>query len=389
MIATLHFSTLLTESRYYNQAGLLRNNTLLSPQTVVLGSVHRLGLYVAEALHAPFLPLQFLAFSADGPTAAAGPGVKIIMADYGVEDRLWVWCKMAAVEHVPPAYTAALAAAERVVLVRSLETEPLSNYLGSYQGSYVHASVDMFPGTRAIIDHIRASLQPLDAADVAALRQHEWGLPDASIAALRTVWLSLGKSIDAFCVIESDTVSLFQAIPRLWETYLTFNGRQVEGFTFNAYWIAHPSYERRFNLVPFHFYRFRGDSFDPYGNLFDVIYTRHLPYPSAVIMRSFVNNIGNTDGCVPGSQDACGDARQLHDFLQQRGLWSVPRVDPYFANGLDCTGAVCRAYGTGQPLDDIPSTKVRKWMATRPATEDGLRPLLAPSVCALCMADAR
>jgi hypothetical protein len=373
----------LTLTRHYVDAGLHQGNPLLVPATIVFGSVHRLGLYLAETLHAPFLPLQFLGFAADMAAAARAPGLTIVMADYGVQDRLWIWSKMAAMEHVPPAYVAAMAAAQRAVVVRSLEIEDASAYLGTYQGCFVHRSVDMFPGTRAIVDSIRDQIRPLSASAVAALRQHEWGLPDATISMLRKLWLSQGKTNDTLCVIESDTVSLFRTIPALWESYLGANSRQVEGFTLNAYWIAHPAYERRFSLVPFHFYRFRGADFDPYAATFDAIFARHQPFPTPITMRSFVNNIGNADGCSPASANACGDAQQLHDFLLQRGLWSVPRVDPYFAVGLDCTGAVCREYGTGLPLDDIPSTKARKWMEQR-APEAGLQPLDLAAVCSVC-----
>lgn len=66
----------------------LPSTALLNSRIVVLGSVHRAALYVAEALHAPLLPLQFLSFSQTLAEAQSAGMLSIAGTDHDV-DALW------------------------------------------------------------------------------------------------------------------------------------------------------------------------------------------------------------------------------------------------------------------------------------------------------------
>mgnify|MGYP001810700580 CR=1 FL=1 len=93
--------------------------------SLAYGCARRYGLYVAEALHARLLPLQFIGFAStwDQVVESARGSMAVVGVDYDY-DRLWVWLKVAAgangsvAGRLPPAYVGALAEANDVVVVQ-------------------------------------------------------------------------------------------------------------------------------------------------------------------------------------------------------------------------------------------------------------------------------
>lgn len=364
---------------YYQNAGL-GTNPLLMNKNVVMGSVHELGLYLAEAMHGQFLPLEFLGFADTWARVKSAPGIRIAMSDYDVGNRFWVWCKMANQNDVPNSYLSSLSQCENLFIVRSTETEEAYSFIGKCDGCYIHSSVNMFPYTRNIVSQLQVA--PLPTAERLALRQHEWGLPDATITMMRELWVKkLRKNPNNFRVVEGGTVQLFCAIPSVWERYLNDNARKIEGITCNAYWIAHPSYERRYNLIPFHWYRYKDSlqEWAPFDAIIMAMVNRYWQNNGPFIVTSFVNNIGSaTTG--PNT-----DVEELHRFLAANNLGpNNPNINSFFCVGVDYTGTVCTGYD-GEVLDDIPATKVRKWLAERPGTtaDKQMQPLLVSAVVAV------
>jgi hypothetical protein len=367
---------------YYQQAGL-GNNPLLMNTNVVMGSVHEMGLHVAESLHAPFLPLGFIGWADTLARLKSAPGIVQVLSDYDVSSHLWVRSTPGKQSDIPASYIQVLSKADNLYIVRSTDMPPPSDYIGQYQGCYVHSSVlsdSAGPAVKSMVQQMMPTMKSIPDATRNALRQHEWGLPDATIQTMLSVWTSLGKSVANFHVIEGDTVSLFQAIPSLSLRYLNYNNRKAEGITLNSYWIDQSGYERRFNLIPFHFYRYKDvvNGWAPYDALIQSIVGGVWQNTSPFTVRSFANNIGTGSG--PNS-----DVVQLYNFLGANNLGpNNPNIDSFYCIGVDCTGTVCTAID-GSVLDDLPSTKVRKYMAFRPdATADrSMKPLTSVLLCGL------
>ena len=191
------------------------------------------------------------------------------------------------------------------------------------------------------------------------LRQWEWGLPDAVVAAARAIWKRIGKPAEQFHVIEAGTVELFRRIPCLWEEYLTVNSVEIRGVTLNAYWVTHPGYERFASLIPIHFYRFSGlqgvveEYLEKYGST-DKEEGR---------MCAFLNDVG--------SECDCADVQKM---IQGKGLQDIF----WFSQGFDCPDAECRnVFGELIPK---PFEKVGEWMTSAPYGSHAWRPLDVQSV---------
>ena len=247
---------------------------LLNASTLVVGSVHRAALYAAEALHAPVLPAQTLAFAdtLEQACAASNSGESLVLtgSDYGF-DGLWLWLKPASAAGIPPAHLAALSAAAQLLLLRATDGD---EYLGSVPcgasgGGFlaIHSSLrDLAaapgrPATAALWQRVQPLLQPLNGTP---LRQWEWGLPDATVAAYRAAWAALGRPAAAVTVLQGEVVDGFLAVPLLWARYLANNGvQQARGVSVNGYWVALPALERLDGVLPFPAYAFYKPQWHP------------------------------------------------------------------------------------------------------------------------------
>jgi hypothetical protein len=244
---------------------------------LVVGSVHRVALYLAETLHAAVLPAQTLMFAANVSQACdaarGGDSIVLVGADFGL-DALWLWVKPARVEGVPPAHMNALRVASELVLVRVTDA---GSYLGTFlcpSGAQltIHSSLRSFaeasgnPQLAALWAAIEPAMQPVSPTTASALRQWEWGLPDATLEAYSAAWSSLGRLPSEISVVEGEEVAGYSAVPRLWEAYLDKNGVRPRGIDVLSYWIAQPALERADGVLPFPAYAFYKPEWHP---LFD------------------------------------------------------------------------------------------------------------------------
>ncbi len=340
-------------SEYYRLAS---DSPLVDQRTVVLSSVHRAALYVAESLHAILLPLQLLSFARSHEEAMRTPLLSIVGSDYGV-DGLWQWNKVSDISHFPDAYISMLEGATSVVLLRSTDTGDDCPVLGQI-GERLFVNSTMPRLNPNLYATLKGSLVNR-AFSFNHLRQWEWGLPDAAVAAAKALWRQLGKPADQFYVIEAGTVDLFKKIPFLWEKYLKVNSVGIRGVTLNAYWIAHPYYERYAGLIPIHFYKFSmlrdvAEKFlDKYG----------ASNNENGRMCAFLNDVGGEH-----------DVAEARDLIHAKGL----EADFWFSQGFDCPDAECRnAYGELIPK---PFEKVAEWIISAPYRSHEWKPLGMESV---------
>lgn len=334
---------------------LVTDSSLLDRQTVVLSSVHRAALYVAESLHAILLPLQVLSFARNYEEAVKTPLLSIVGCDYGV-DSLWQWNKVSDVSHFPDAYIDILKRANSVVVLRSTDTGDDCPVLGRIGRVFVNSTLPRLNPT--LWSSLEKRLVDRECS-FTHLRQWEWGLPDATVDAARALWHHLGKQADQFHVIELGTVELYRRIPVLWEEYLKTNSVRIRGVTLNAYWTAHPYYERYAGLIPIHFYRF--------SMLRDVAARFLEAYGTTDNeegrMCAFLNNVGS-------GQD-CNEAQKL---ISDKGLQDAF----WFSTGFDCPDAECKdIYGKLIPK---PFEKVAEWMPSAPYRSRKWHPMDIQSV---------
>ncbi len=335
-------------AEYY---GLATGSRLLDLETVVLSSVHRAALYVAEALHAVLLPLQILSFARGHEEARQTSALSIVGADYGV-DALWQWNKVSDISHFPDAYIDILKRARSVVLLRSTDTGEDCPVLGRIgERMFVNSTLPKL--NPSLWTSLKGSLVDRESS-FKHLRQWEWGLPDAAVAAARAIWKRIGKPADQFHVIEAGTVELFRRIPYLWEEYLKVNSVKIRGVTLNAYWIAHPGYERFAGLIPIHFYRF-----SELQDLFEEFLEKYGPTENEEgRLCAFLNDVGSEWDCT-----------EVQKMIQGKGLQDVF----WFSRGFDCPDAECRnAFGELIPK---PFEKVGEWMTSAPYRSYAWKPL--------------
>jgi len=255
------------------------NSPLLGTDTVVLSSVHRYGLYVAETLHARYLPLQFMSFADDwSQVRAASKRATVIVGQDFDYDGLWLWNKLAAglvgstAAQLPPAYLQALGQATRVVVVQpndnwsyctraSCSDAVGQTYKGGASPIYLHSSLTQStatnPGTALYAEAKEAHLvKTASNSDVANLKQWEWGVPDSTITNVRAAWAGLGKPAANLTVIRGGVVDMFGWTPKLWKRYLDKNAVAPRGFSFSSYWTANTQLERAGAIIPFPSYAY-------------------------------------------------------------------------------------------------------------------------------------
>jgi hypothetical protein len=338
---------------------------LVGTDTLVLTSVHRYGLYVAEALHARVLPLQLIAFadSWDQVEAAATQSTLIVGqdSDYG---GLWLWNKLAAgapgtpAGALPPAYTRALAEAENVVIVQPDDnwTTCTDSYCwdvvnavwtGAETPVYLHTSLTRSgaanTGTALYADAVAAGqVSGVSEADVANLKQWEWGVPDSTITNLRAAWAALGKPADHFTVIRDGVVDMYAWTPWLWRAYLDHNGVPVRGFNFESYWAAYPAVERYGAVLPFPSYSWWQQDWHPLDDngravLDTVCGGAPCPAGYAENTRAFVNTIGST-------REVQGMKALLTDYAL------TPDDGAYYGYGINAEGAGAWTGWDGAPV---------------------------------------
>ena len=208
---------------------------ILDSPTLVLGSVHRPTLYVAECLHAPVLPLQFIGFAQAGSDGGA--------------NEIWLWNKIVDRAHLPPCYLRLIKHARQLVVVRS--TYLNEGVLRRYRHLYVHSSLRC-----GLLEEIGGEVDEVDDATVGA-RQWERGLPDAAILMLKSLWREAGKADEDLLIVEERASALYDLAARLWERYLLANNVVPRGISFNAYWVAHLYFERALGLIPVNYYSFK------------------------------------------------------------------------------------------------------------------------------------
>ena len=337
---------------------LATDDGLLDRDTVVLSSVHIAALYVAEALHAVLLPLQALSFASDLDEARTSPLLSVVGADHDV-DLLWQWNKVSDISHFPEAYVGALTKATSVVVVRSTDTGDDCPILGRAGHVYVNASLPLL--NARLWESLRAVLVDGESS-FDHVRQWEWGLPDATVAAAKALWKRLGKPADRFHLIEAGTVELYERIPVLWQAYLQANSVAVRGVTINAYWTAHPYYERFAGLIPVHFYRFSAVE-EVAARLLDAHGSADAEEGR---LCAFVNDVGGWSDC-----------RDVQRVIASKGLQDAF----WFSRGFDCPDAECTdVYGGPVPR---PFEKVAEWLTTAPYRSHTWRPLDVGSVVRL------
>lgn len=327
-----------TLAGYYRIAD---GNRLLSNKTVVLSSVHRAALYIAESLHAHILPLQLISFARNLLEAQLSPLLSIVGADDGVS-LLWQWNKVSDVSHFPKGYVNLIKDADDLVIVRSTDTAddcPIEGRVGNVFVNRTLRRVD--PRSWK---NVCGELSDKGMAHH-ELRQWEWGLPDIAMHCSESLWRSLGKAAEHFHVIEGTTEDLFRAIPILWERYLQSNSIPVRGVTLNAYWKAHPYYERFAGLVPIHYYKF---------SMLKEVARAYIEKYAAIDaqteqMCAFTNDVGSPS-----------DSEDVRQLISTMGLQNVF----WFSKGFDCPDAKCEDIYR-QP---IPRTyeKISEWITTAP-----------------------
>lgn len=327
--------------------------TLITTETLVFTSVHRYGLYVAETLHAPVLPLQFISFAEDWDQVAAAATQSTLIvgqdSDYG---GLWLWNKIAGgtpgtpAGALPAAYLAALSEAENVVIVQpddnwttcteiSCHDAVSDVWNGSSEQVFLHTSVTRSTaanaGTALYAAAVAAGeVAPAADADVANLKQWEWGVLDSSIENLRSAWAQLGKPADQFVVIRGGVVDMYAWTPVLWEAYLAHNGLEPRGIDISAYWAANPQLERAGAVLPFPSYSWWQPSWHPLDDNGRAILDRvcagqTCPPEFAANTRAFVNSIGSAT-----------DPQGITDLFTDYGL--TQENGAYYGYGINAEG---------------------------------------------------
>ena len=316
---------------------------------LVVASVHRAALWAAEALHAPLLPAQALAFALtlEQACAAAGNGSAYVLlgADYGF-DGGWLWLKPRTPAGVPAAHRAALARAASLLLLRATDED---EYLGGFDCGgggvlAIHPSLKAFaaqpgyPRAAALWQRIQAAGGPAPLPEAAALRQWEWGLPDGTIAAYRAAWAALGRPAAAVAVVEGGVVDGYLAVPRLWRAYLAKNGVAPRGITLESYWVAQPALARRDGVLPFPSYALYKPEWHPIASaaqaaLAAIAAGAAGAAGAATHTRAFVNGVGS-------DTDRAGARALLAAAL---GPAAAAAAECVF--GLDCPPAPAAACG--------------------------------------------
>ena len=384
---------------YHTLANAGPSSPLLGTDTVVLSSVHRYGLYVAETLHAQYLPLQVMSFANSWSQiiAASQSATVIVGQDYDY-NGLWLWNKLAAgpagstAAQLPPAYMQVLAQATHVVIVQpndnwtyctgaNCDDAVNQTYSGGPNLIYLHSSLTQNstknPGTTLYAAAKKAGLVGTAAySDVANLKQWEWGVPDSTIANLRSAWASLGKPAANLTVISGGVVDMWGWTPKLWKAYLSKNAVAPRGFDFSSYWTANAELERAGALIPFPSYTYYTNSFHPLDTIARSVITSvcgtTCPPSLARNSHAFVNTIGSSQ-----------DPTATQNVMKQFGLTAANGA--WFGVGYNALGAGAWTGWQGQivqPAWQIAASDLRNPYKS-PYRTKHWTPLAVSDVCGL------
>lgn len=216
----------------------------LSPETIVFGPAHRLGVYLARIFHAPFLPMQFLTFFEEWEDLKYG--VPECTAIAGCDNRAdplhYLWIKP---HTIPDAYTRMLRQSKNIVVYRGTNYETQA---GKYHELFLHRSAH----GKVHEDHNFHAPKPNHVVEIENLIDWEFGLPDETIAGIKRYAAAHGKRL---VVIEGDADHLKRIITPLVLDFYAKNNVHPVKMSFNSYSIAHPYYEIESLTVPLCFFR--------------------------------------------------------------------------------------------------------------------------------------
>jgi|GEM_PF-3472481 len=348
----------------YGRLAQAGNNPQLGTDTVVLTSVHRFGLYVGETLHARVLPLQVISFAEDWSQveAAARRATLIVGQDFDY-DGLWLWNKLGAgapgtaAAALPEAYVRAVAEAEHLVLVQPNDNWTLCTatscvdaigevYTGGDSAVYLHSSLTRSDlvnrGTTLYADAVaRGLVAAAPEAEVANLKQWEWGVPDSTVDNVRALWASLGKPPEDLVVIRGGVVDMFAWTPWLWRAYLNRNGVTPTGIHLLAYWAAWPGLERGAGILPLPSYTYFTPDWHPLDDNARALLTELCVADCGPELgantRAFVNSIGSA-----------ADPDAMAALLTDYGLTAA--TGAYLGEGLNSAGAAAWTGWEGAPV---------------------------------------
>eukprot|EP00040_Diaphanoeca_grandis_P029989 m.176544 g.176544 ORF g.176544 m.176544 type:complete len:554 (-) comp31849_c6_seq3:33-1694(-) len=323
----------------------------LSGGPVVVSSVMRSALYAAEALHAPLLSGQTIAFADtwDQACNASQDGNVVVLVGWdGGYDGLWLWLKPGTAAGVPNAHRAQLKLASELLLVAGTDSD---DYVGMYNCSekghqtnngvlYIHSSLQAaaksnlsYVAKVTALYNQAAPFPPLPSGVTGdTLRQWEWGLPTQTIQAYRDVWQSLNKPANTVTVLQGDVVSGYTSTPCVWEKYLQRNNVTPRGVTVYSYWIGTPALDRCDRTLPIPAYAFWKPNYHPIYDvakalLLSMVHTLGAT-TTALHTRLFVNNVGSTTD-VPQGVELLMNQTQL----SAKGVW--------VSNGYDVPEIKC------------------------------------------------
>ena len=210
---------------------------LAAPQsnknTVVIGSAHRLGVYLARALNSVFLPSQFLSYVKNWKDAGKVDAPAVFGFDFDADPLIYAWIKP---HELPESYKQFLAGTKNLILFRSIDKNKCKNF-GNHQ---VHSSVFTkkiaFKGPRIDLP-----------GDFLETSHWEWGVSDEFIESLEQYCADTGKNL---AVVESSTDGLHHLISETFVDFYCKNNVAPKRFVFNSYWISHPYYEAETLSIP-------------------------------------------------------------------------------------------------------------------------------------------
>jgi len=298
---------------YYN---FQKGKEIFKKDILILSSVHRFGLYLAEVLHGLILPLQIMAFANSWSTAETTSTMSICGTDYD-KDCIWQWNKFTTVEDLPSKYLELIKNAESLIIVRSIDSVSDCPIIGKYKNLHINSTLKNINHGNKYLEQILPELKYKEKK-YEDIRQWEFGLPDESIKSIKHLWSSLSKNTNDLHIIEDTTINLYKSIIPLWEKYLLSNGISIRGFTFNSYWTTHPYYEKLAGLLPINFYKF--STLSEFAKFYFEKYIQQIELSSETI-NVYTNQTG--------SQNDIDDLiRFLKEFKLEKTAW--------FSIGYDC-----------------------------------------------------
>ena len=312
----LYFHDMAAKSvDYYSQ---VFHSKLIDYDRVIVASVHPAALYLAEVLHCPLLPAQFISFAKSWSKAMNVSTTSIAGADYD-SPFIWQWNKFDSMDSFPSSYLQMIKEASEIIVLRSNDYNIDAPFIGKFNNLYVHCSIKRLNSHQNFWKEIEYNLSPLDISKF--IGDWEWGLPDSTICAIKLIWKNLGKSNDRFHIIEGTSVYLYEIIPKIWQAYLELNDIRINGFTLNSYFVSHPYYERMAGLIPFHFYNFQ--TMQPFIVKYIKKHIMDLSFQQNFLL-AFVNDSGSIN-----------NVKETIDFIKSLGLSDYF----WFSVGFDCLGA--------------------------------------------------